>query len=38
LKDEKLAFCLVEIDDNECFEMDSNFYLMRVSGKFLHKK
>jgi hypothetical protein len=38
LKDEKLAVSLVEIYVNECFEIDSYVYLVRISGKFLHTK
>lgn len=38
LKDEKLAVSLVKIDVNECFEIDSYVYLMRIPGIFLHRK
>jgi hypothetical protein len=38
LKDEKLAVSLVQIYVNECFEIDSYVYLVRISGKFLHTK
>ncbi len=38
LKDEKLAVSLVEIDFNECFEIDCYFYLMKIPGIFLDRK
>ena len=38
LKDEKLAVSLVEIDFNECSEIDCYFYLMKIPGIFLDRK